>query len=433
MTPSTELRLPIELLSSIFELVLPQVLVALMRCNKRFYELCNPLLYKEVHVHTHTQLALLSGSQKAVEMIGTTQSLLIDDFALYLDLEAGDGDDIPDPFDHLVPVLRAATSLRSLKVAKGKMALRGSKRADWDEESGRSSELLRSAADDPEFLSKLTLLSVFNPAHPRTSCFNLIRRNRAIECYTIWNDTDVHVKISPALEAPRTMAPGYQLSPSTVSQGASSNYPQQYISGQEAGRLIRESVDASSCLNLNNLGFVIQLPGSAFDNELPPMRNIFPWLKDVLVTAEFPQLKFLEFHISSPSQVCIHDSTITLDAQRLGLEALQAIAPELQSMGISSTRTFWRRWAPTPGVTPSYPTIPQWTPCPTLNPQIGIRAMLMWWLDALGLNISGVQDRGVMKDFAKQLSVAMKERWESIYMDHYEATLYDQLLGQLQQ
>ncbi|CAE6421174.1 unnamed protein product [Rhizoctonia solani] len=417
MTPSTELKLPIELLPSIFELVLPKVLAALTRCNKRFYELCNPLLYKEVHLHTPTQLVLLSGSQKAVQMLGTTRSLLIDEFALYL--EAWDDVDAkhpPNPFHYLVRVLHAATSLRSFKVGRGDVPVSYSKRADWGEESDCSSELLRSAVD-PGFLPELVHLSVFNPAHPNKSCFDVLRRDRAVECYSLWNNTDIHVKVSPASESSNATAPDPQSPPSI--------YSQQRTSGQEVGRLIWKSVDANSRPGLNYFGFLVQFPDVVFDNELPPIHNIFPWLKDVLAAAEFPQLQVLEFHVVRRSQTW--DWAIALDAQRSSIEELQAIAPKLESVGISSSRTYWKRWIPAPGETSLCPTIPHWTPCPAMDPQVDMRAILVWWLDALGLDVSGMQDRKAMKDFAKQLSAAMNERWD--FMAPSEATLYDRLFS----
>ncbi|CEL62464.1 hypothetical protein RSOLAG1IB_04820 [Rhizoctonia solani AG-1 IB] len=420
MKPSTEFRLPIELLSSIFELVPPEVLAVLTRCHTCFYELCNPLLYREVHLHTPPQLVLLLESQKAIRMLGSTESLTVDEFTLYL--EAWDGIDIVDsnPLRHLIRVLYATTSLRSLKVTKSGTSNSFSKRSNLDD----SNELLR-IAGDPKFLPKLTLISVFNSSDPYQSWLEKLCYGRVVKSYSIWTDTNIHMKIFPELERSEVTTPDPH--PSSFTTSPPSCYPKQFLSGGEVGRLIQQSVDAQHRLNITSCGLLLEFPKIVLHEEPPHIHGTYSWLKDVLVAAEFPQLQSLYARF----QFLPSDWAISLHAQRSGLEELQTVAPKLVAVGLSSTKIFWKKWVPSPGEIVSYPAVPHWTPCPAVDmsaqAQDTVRDMLLWWLDALGLDILGIQDRRVMKDFANALWVAMHERWEVVAPS--ETTLYNRLLS----
>ncbi|KAF8710709.1 hypothetical protein RHS03_01850, partial [Rhizoctonia solani] len=426
MTRNTQLRLPVEVLSLIFGLATPEVLAVSTRCSKRFYELCNPLLYAEVHLHTPIQLISLSRSKNALKMLETTKSLIINGLVLYPEVWDGIGAEIPpDPLHYLVRVLRATTSLRSLKVAPIDEPLELAERADLSQESECSNELLRSASD-PEFLPKLTHFSLFNPKHPNKSCLDVIRHDRAVEYYTVWNMTDAHVKILPVQRKSDATAPDPHLSSLSASQ--SSPHPHWHVSGREAGRLIQQSINVGNLPNIEYFGLLVQLSeiGIVADSELVSTNGIFPWLKDVLATTGFSRLHAFEFHLNYQSQTW--DWPITLEAQRLGIEELQTVAPTLKSVGISSTRSFWKRTILPRGNAPLYPDVPNWTPCPIQGSNEDMRPMLVWWLDALNFDTSVVQDRRAFKDFAKHLNAAMNERWED--MAPSEATLYNQLLSQ---
>ncbi|KAH7341024.1 hypothetical protein B0J17DRAFT_716187 [Rhizoctonia solani] len=423
LQPNAELKLPTELLTSIFELVAPEILVVLMRCSKCFYEICNPLLYKQVHLHTPTQLVALSENQKASRMLETTELLVIDDFALYLEAW-GDASvrELSKPFYHLLRVLRTTTSLHSLKITQSYVPTTFSKRADWDEEYDYTSELLRTAGD-PEFLPNLTLISVFSPAQAEKSWFEALCYDRVVECYSVWNSSNLYAKIFPALESTDAIARGPRLSPLVISQLAS--HPNGHLSGRDVGRLIRQSLDLDSCSRITHLGLLLQFPGVVLHGEPSLIHNSFTWMKDVISRAGCPQLQGI--HVRFQSRPL--DWAAGLDTQHQGLKELQKISPELISVGLSSTKMFWKRWVPTPGEARSYSTLPFWTPCPIVDPGtlVDVRAILVWWLNALGLKASEMQDRKIMKDFAKQLSIAMHERWD--FVAPTEATLHGRLLS----
>ncbi|KDN42108.1 hypothetical protein RSAG8_06966, partial [Rhizoctonia solani AG-8 WAC10335] len=295
--PNAELKLPTELLGSIFELVSPEALVVPMRC------------------------IALSESQNAMQMLKTTGSLVIDDFALYL--EAWDGanvEELPKPFHYLLRVLRATTSLYSLKVSRSYVPATFSRRVDW--ESHHTGELLHTAGD-PEFLPSLTLISVFNSSRADLSWFELLCYDRVIECYASWSDTDLHVKIFPALERSDAMAPAPHLSPRATSQLAS--YPKRHISGRGVGRLIQQSLDLDNRSNIPHLALLLQFPNVTLSGKPSPIHNTFSWLKDMFSMAGCPRLR--RFHIKFKSPPL--DWAASLDAQRLGLEGLQKIAPAL--------------------------------------------------------------------------------------------------------
>ncbi|KAJ1309622.1 hypothetical protein OPQ81_006391 [Rhizoctonia solani] len=421
--PSPKLTLPIELLASIFELVSPGYLAVLMRCSRCFHEICNPLLYRQVHLHTPTQLVALLESPNARKMLGATTSLVVDDFTLYL--EAWDMLNIREtsnPLHYLLRVLHTTTSLLSLKIDQSYASIRFSRRVDWSEESDHTSEL-SSAAGDPEFLPNLTLISVFHPAATAKSWFEALCYGRVIECYSIWNNTNLHAKIFPGLERSDKTLPGPYLSPSAISRLTS--YPNGHISGRYVGRLICQSLDFEGRSNLTHFGLQLHLPDVVLHGKPSPIHNTFHWLKDVLSMLGLSQLQVLHVRFKSLPL----DWTVSLEAQRLGLEELQTIVPALVGVGVSSTRMFWKRWVPEPGDSPSYSTAPHWTPCPAVDhgSSIDVRSVLSWWLNALGLDTSEMHNRTILKNMAKELSIAMHERWG--FVAPAESTLYDRLLG----
>ncbi|KAL5635444.1 hypothetical protein ACGC1H_004289 [Rhizoctonia solani] len=418
--PGVELGLPSELLSSIFELVSPEVLVIAMRCSRCFFEICNPLLYREVHLHTPTQLVTLSESQKAMHMLCATGSLVIDDFVLYL--EAWDGanaGEFPKPFQYIFHVLRATKALHSLKVSPSYVPSGFHRRVDWESDHAGN---LRRTTGDPELLPSLTFISVYSD-QANHSWFETFCYDRVIECYSTWNNKNLHLKIFPALEWSDATAPSVHLSLLAASQLAT--YPKQYLSGRDVGRLIRRSFDSDKRSKITHLGLLLQFPDVTLHGKPSSIHNTFSWLKDMFSMAGCPQLQGFHVKFKSPPL----DWAASLDTQRLGLEELQNIMPALVTVGLSSTGQFWKRWVPPAGGNSSYSTIPYWTPCPVmdLDTRTNVRAMLVWWFNALGFDISDMQDRAIMKDFAKRVHAAMYERWELIAPS--EDTLHDRLLN----
>ncbi|KAF8713403.1 hypothetical protein RHS03_00819, partial [Rhizoctonia solani] len=253
---------------------------------------------------------------------------------------------------------------------------------------------------------------------PKRSYFYGLCYGRVIECYSTWANKKVFVAMFPGLGKIEATTLGPQLASS----------PERHVSSGRVGQLIRQSIDADIRLNVNRLVLLLKFPGVVLNNEPSPIHDTYSWLKDVLTTAELPHLQTL----SATFESLPLDWEIGLEAQRLGVEKLQTVAPRVSQLMLSSNKTLWKKWTPAPGDISLYPAVPDWTPYPSENGnprRDPLRESFLWWFNAMGLDILGTQDQMLKREFVKQLSEAMCERWD--YRD-YRALTSDSIHRELE-
>lgn len=104
-------KIPWELIYLVGEFASFETRAILTRCNKRLYNICKLLLYRDIYLHTPTQLVKLFQCKKNRPMLQKTKSLFISETIFHHEAWEGIRGRL-DPEDYLIRVLHTTVSLR---------------------------------------------------------------------------------------------------------------------------------------------------------------------------------------------------------------------------------------------------------------------------------------------------------------------------------
>ncbi|KAL5635445.1 hypothetical protein ACGC1H_004290 [Rhizoctonia solani] len=403
LSSNTQSNLPTEILISIFNYGHYRDFVPLARCSRLFHQLCNPLLYRDIYLHTSIQLVNLSKGENTSYLLSYTESMLIDDWALCLEgwgevegLVAG-----ASPAECLIKIWKTTPSLRWLQVCRSDLP-----RADLADGLGGVPERLEANMDEEQYR-----LATDQTFLPRLAFAIYYERLRPYNRYYIRNPFGFLTRSRPGIFSSNTSNTitvvniNHESQTDVLETSLVSSDPESHqgVSWHRAAGLIESSLQVSphwranpgllivSCYNL----------GSSLNT-----RNVYPWMAKLITKIRpantIPSLSRLMFRFGG---LRTPDEVFKLDGQNSFFELINQVSPGINALGLKFPGLPWVRWIKTPLTSNkrrSHPDFPYWVPILSSFKD----ETYAWWIELLNLDpgFVGMPNVDVVQTMASELN-----------------------------
>ncbi|CAE6492838.1 unnamed protein product [Rhizoctonia solani] len=407
LSSDAQFGLPTELLLYIFENADYGDFAALSRCSRLFHQIYNPLLYRNLHIHTPIQLAKLSSEERIAFLLGNTNSMLIDDWVLSLAAweEISNSFANAHPMSCLIKIWKVMHSLRWLQVCWSDTQCCLNRRSSLDNGGDELSIL----AADPRFLPRLAFV-ISQSNH--WSCtvdplWFLIHGRRLIY------SSEAHSITMCVTTNYENLTDGVETSLGSSESVLDSDW-------DASGRKFVEFVESALCVppqsRTSPRRLILHVRSHSLGNSLNP-RHIYPWmvhfLSQLVPVITLSRIRHLELRldgVTMPNELFKKDDFS---------ELIERISPRLTRLGLSfgdsTSSVDWIKLSLTPEERRIYPNFPHWAPL--LNAPFE-NEIYTWWIESLNLNqdVVGMGDLD-LQDLASKLNQAFRLAYHHVIMD----------------
>ncbi|CAE6422632.1 unnamed protein product [Rhizoctonia solani] len=372
--------------------------INLVQCNKWLHETCTSLLFKHIYLHSPIQLIKLCGSEGAICMLKTTDSIYLGERLFTPDSWPSEA--IGDAPELLIRVLRATKSLTRLQILSSDRILEEDELFYYNLQ-----QKVDSVASDPTFLSNLAILIEL----PNHISWKALCHNRPIIYYYYPNEPYMYADICPSYKG-----------------GGSGLNLKHNLSAQDVGILIKEG--QWTTLNMHfcspsGIRIHMRFPEEIKHGSPSPVQDPWSWVKTMLLASGIASHHLFSLSVQFEPVLPYQSAA----AQCAALEELYNEFPELDEVAVSYPFLYWSR-----SVDHKYESeffsddpLPDWTPQPYEH---CMSDWMDWWLKALDLGPLEAQSLGELAQTTAELIDGIRLRWDP---EHYDIASAEAILEYL--